>query len=366
MFVEYHAVFDASKHPGVLKKIDANLKAAQNLGYRADKKIVWGPFWRRHLTFFKNLISSKADIIIVRFCVASGVLQTAAFIWQRIKGAKIIIDVPTPVSAVAEEIKGIEFKIPGHKALKLALMQIGYPAAFWPANLIIEYSDEQKRYAWGCRNKMHIIGNGIDVRAIDRIKRPLPDSGDNINLVGVASLSFWHGYDRILKGIAGYYQAKQVSGGQKTLRGVHLWIVGNGSEYSSLVALTNKLEINEYVTFTGFLTGEPLNDLYVRMHIGVASLGLHRIGLNKASVLKAREYACHGLPMVMSADDPDFSSALPFVYKVPKSDQPLNIESLMGWYSRLSLDYDLNEVVRRHALNNLSMEKKFAQIVRLL
>ena len=48
------------------------------------------------------------------------------------------------------------------------------------------------------------ISNGIDFDDIP-MKQHVNDTSQEIHLIGVAEIHFWHGFDRLLKGLANYY-----------------------------------------------------------------------------------------------------------------------------------------------------------------
>ena len=52
------------------------------------------------------------------------------------------------------------------------------------------------------------------------------------------------------------------------------------------------------VFFWGAKSGDELKDFVNRADIGIASLGMHRLGLNVASTLKVKEYCAYGLPFI--------------------------------------------------------------------
>jgi hypothetical protein len=64
----------------------------------------------------------------------------------------------------------------------------------------------------------------------------------------------------------------------------------------NLKNLASRLRINDHIIFHGFVHGKELDRLFEQNHIAVGSLGIHRIGLNQLSILKAREYCARGIP----------------------------------------------------------------------
>ena len=49
------------------------------------------------------------------------------------------------------------------------------------------------------------ISNGIDFEAIP-IKRTQNDTSHELHLIGVAEVHYWHGFDRLIRGLAEYYR----------------------------------------------------------------------------------------------------------------------------------------------------------------
>ncbi len=101
---------------------------------------------------------------------------------------------------------------------------------------IVTFSDFDKIY----RVQTIRIQNGIEFDNMNYARNIHGDS--SINLLGVANLSIWHGYDRIIKGLKRYY-----SGNSRTK--VHFHIVGEGLESDNLKRLTYDYELQDYVFF---------------------------------------------------------------------------------------------------------------------
>jgi glycosyltransferase involved in cell wall biosynthesis len=74
-------------------------------------------------------------------------------------------------------------------------------------------------------------------------------------------------------------------------------IIGSGSELDNLRALANTLAVNDYVTFTGYLSGEPLLTHLCSLDIGVIPDPPSPCN-DKLSMNKVFEYMALGLPFV--------------------------------------------------------------------
>ena len=123
-----------------------------------------------------------------------------------------------------------------------------------------------------------------------------------VHLVAVADISFWHGFDRLVRGMAVYYTCKQRSAD------VYLSIVGRGraETLDELRRTVRQNGLERWVRFTGPLFGEALDREFDRADMAVGSLGRHRSGISYIKTLKNREYAVRGIPFVYSECDSDF------------------------------------------------------------
>jgi glycosyltransferase involved in cell wall biosynthesis len=161
--------------------------------------------------------------------------------------------------------------------------------------------------------------NGVDVGNMPMIEGEL--KSEPICLLGVANVSFWHGYDRVIKGLAGYYS-------QGSEREIKFLVAGVGAELENLKKLAADSGMKQRVEFLGARHGQELDALYAKSHVGLATLGMHRCMI-KTTSLKTREYCARGLPFVLAGDDPDFPPDFAYAHEVPATDEPLDIPALL-------------------------------------
>jgi hypothetical protein len=95
----------------------------------------------------------------------------------------------------------------------------------------------------------------------------------------------------------------------------------------------------------------------------VGSLGLHRIGLNYSSTLKAREYASRGIPFFWSTLDEDFGDDFKYIYHVESDDSSVNLNDITSFALKVRNDIGHPKNMRCFALNNLSWDKKMKKLV---
>jgi glycosyltransferase involved in cell wall biosynthesis len=78
---------------------------------------------------------------------------------------------------------------------------------------------------------------------------------------------------------------------------MHFLLVGDGPEYASLVALTRKLGLDDFVTFTGRQSGEILCQSFSTADIGVCPDPKNDFN-DRLAMNKVMEYMTFGLPVV--------------------------------------------------------------------
>lgn len=199
--------------------------------------------------------------------------------------------------------------------------------------------------------------NGVD---IDRVSiAPRSPSDQRLHLLGLANLSFWHGYDRVLAGLARYRAL-----GAK--RGVFFDIVGTGTELERLQALSSELGLTDCVKFWGPRQGKALDEIMAQAHVGISSIGMHRLKVDTSNI-KSREFCARGLPFVIGYPDRDFYSGLPFVMHIPPDESPLDIEGLVQFHAQLvSSHSDYTTTMRDYAERNLSWAAKMRPVIATL
>ena len=209
-------------------------------------------------------------------------------------------------------------------------------------NKMIKYIDKivtfsQDSHIWGIDTIK--ISNGVSLE-----KNPIKNNrkSSKFNLIGVAGIEFWHGYDRVIKGLRGYYEKKS-----NTKKEVIFHIVGQGqgSEKKKLENLSKKLKIEDKVIFHGEKSGEELDKVFDCSDVAVGSLGRHRSGITQISTLKNREYCARGIPFIYSENDIDFDDKK-FIFRIQPNEENVNIEDLIEFYEKL--DYKKEEI-RKHA-----------------
>lgn len=199
------------------------------------------------------------------------------------------------------------------------------------------------------------ISNGISSELIPSTPPPAPPEDGPLRLLGLANISFWHGYDRVIEGLA----ASRKAGASH--RPVLFEVVGGGAELENLMGLANKLGVDDIVRFHGPLGGAELSAVTQTCHIGIGAVAMHRVGIG-ASALKSREFCALGLPFIFDHEDPDFGGDFPFAMKIAGTDDPLEIPLILSFYDGLAARPDYAGEMRQYARENLTWDVKMAPV----
>lgn len=197
------------------------------------------------------------------------------------------------------------------------------------------------------------ISNGIDFNAIP-LRNHTNDTSNELHLIGVAEVHYWHGYDRLIQGLAAYYR------NQPTYK-VYFHMVGelNGErERETILPVIRNNKLEPYITLHGARHGQELDKLFDQADFAIGSLGRHRSGITHIKTLKNREYAARGLAFVYSETDDDFERK-PYVLKAPPDESPIDIARIVNFQRSLTLTP--HEI--RQSIGDLSWEVQMKRVI---
>lgn len=198
------------------------------------------------------------------------------------------------------------------------------------------------------------ISNAIDFSSVTLAKRVEVDK-NIFNLLGVAELHFWHGYDRVIAGLANFYKDsnREID--------IHFHIVGAGAEadLAQLKDITAKLGMGDYVHFHGNRRSDELDEFFNIADFGIASLARHRTGITNIKTLKNREYAARGIPFIYSEIDEDFEH-MPYILKAPADESAIDIHKIIEFKNALDLT---PEQIRESITAKLSWDVQMKRVV---
>lgn len=323
----------------IIRKIDNKIieKYTKSIFGRIKKNFFY------YSTLEKYILSNNFNFIYIRYaCFAD---QNFLKFLKNIKvqGIKILLEIPT--YPYDEEFKDKNSKselkkIAIEKKYRLLLKKY--------VDRIITFSDDNEIFGI----KTIKINNGInldDIKIADKKEKT-----DTINFIGVAMISFWHGFDRMILSMAEYYK-------NNPREIVKFHIVGDGDKkvVTELKNLVKKNNLEEYVIFYGFKLGEELEKIYNFSNIGVGGLGSFRQGLETGSALKNREYCARGLPIVNGDIDLQLSKEK-FMYQVENNNSIFDLKEIINWYKNLKIT---SKEIRKYAENNLTWDIQLKKVV---
>lgn len=349
---------------GVSKKIFSQISAMRNNGFQVylasvednyfvirdmENEVIIG---KSRIFFHKNIEKAKLFKLVLDFIkyFSIDLIYTRLFFssyvtinfFKAIKKTNIKLFIEIPTYPYDNEARGFLVKIL-NCVDKIYRNQYKYLV-----DKIITYSSDKKIFGVPCIN----ISNGIDV---SEISTHFNKKDNEINLISVSAICYWHGLDRIIHSLSNFYKKPQ------SLI-VKLIIVGPlNAEAKKLQELVSSLGIAEHITFTGSLSGEKLNNVYNKSHIGIGSLGRHRSGIYQLSSLKNREYCAKGLPMIYSENDIDFDN-MDFTYKVLADENIFDLLDIINWYQKSNFKFF--EIVKY--AQNFTWDKQILEVLKNL
>lgn len=183
------------------------------------------------------------------------------------------------------------------------------------------------------------LANGVDLEEypIHNIRKP----DGTIVLIAVATMNKWHGYERVIEGMADYY----ANHGTET---IIFRLVGEGTETDKYQQLTKKYKLQEHVEFLGRLEGEDLNRQYDEADIAVGTLAMYKVNIISGSPIKLREYCARGIPFIYGYEDAGFTGEENYVLKVSNDSQPLDMIKIIDFYNRVKQHNFYAEDMRKY------------------
>lgn len=348
---------------GVKRKIEDQITVFRNCYEMEDIELEWknaSPLLKRlpggsRLYHWEKIIidtDNTAFVYIRKPTFDHGFFEFVANIKRKNSDIKILLEIPTypydkeqfsqSLSSTPLFIKDVVFRNASGKYL----------------DRIITYTKDKSIFQIPTIN----IQNGVNVQ-----KYPIVVHDNNrrneINLIAVASLQYYHGYERILYGMADYYKEKRDID-------VRLLLVGTGEAQEELRTITHELGLEKQVVFYGMKTGEELSEIFNLGDIGLGSFGFYKIGLSKASSLKTREYLARGIP-VFSGCEQDIFETAPCSYhmEIENNNSPVDIENVVRFYKDIYSNKDKNTVageIREYAKKYASIEKSLEPVMEYL
>lgn len=310
----------ASGEPGSFagprSKYEAIAKALRSEGLEVELFIPDRGGWAGAKSVAARIREGEWDLVILR----SGPAFLAS--WPTIakrkrRGMQLSLEKPSPSSHGVREALGSN-RGPLRKMAHISLTLVATPWLSMLADRVVVYAPDSKYFTYGLSRKTQLTTNAVDFSTLPL--QSAPTTGP-ITMIAVASVSHWHGIDRVIAGMA----ASPLNANDS-----RLLVVGDGPALPSLVSMTRELGLESRVDFLGYRVGAELDHAFDGADLAVGCLGLHRKGMDYGSPLKHREYLARGLPVVFAGSDPLMTSAVQhgFAMEAPADDSPIDMTNI--------------------------------------
>ena len=256
-------------------------------------------------------------------------------------GVKVVMEIPTYPYDSEYEAQGMSNQIFQDKLFRNNLAK--------QLDAIVTFSDYNQIFG----QRTIRISNGIDFDSV-KMKTAINDTSKELNLIGVAEIHEWHGFDRLVMGLADYYSKQQNYIVRFHVVG-YFFSAEIENEFKKIISDNH---MKDYVILYGKKHGEELDMLFNKCDFGIGSLGRHRVGIDKIKTLKNREYAARGIPFIYSETDSDFDTK-PYVLKAPADETAIDIDHIVSFYKRLSMSPE--EI--RNSISSLSGENQMKTVL---
>ncbi|MGH2083155.1 glycosyltransferase [Aerococcus urinaeequi] len=221
---------------------------------------------------------------------------------------------------------------------------------------ILTYSNDDE--IWGIKTIK--LSNTINFDQITPINNNFEFDKNEINMIGVATLSFWHGYDRLIRGLYNYY----IQDGDRAIK---FHIVGDGPAFQEYKDIIKDLNIENYVKMYGRLEGSALSRVFDKSSIGVDALGRHRSGVDFNSSLKGKEYGAKGLPIISAVrTELDYYPSFKYYLKLDSTEDPIDVNEVVRFHDNIYKNKARNDVVKEiRAFNEdkFDIEKNWKKVI---
>lgn len=202
------------------------------------------------------------------------------------------------------------------------------------------------------------VENGIDLKKTSWAEHQYFPNG-KIRLITISSMKVWHGYERLINGLAAYKEKSPDQARRFTIE-----MVGDGPERQKWEMLARTLKIEDQVNFHGNQTGASLDAIIDRCQIAVGSLGCYKAssGMQTVSTLKNREYLAHGIPFIYEMQDslPIESS---YSLQVEGNDTSVDFSAIKDFYDTLIQQKNISLHMRQFAEKNLSWKSQLKHVL---
>ena len=342
--VLFIANIELNKNEGIFKKVFAQANALKNANEKGwlitrykkngskiynlqldNEKIMAENIFKLSMKLIEN---ENIKMVYIRHMIPSFKLLDF-LIWLKRKKIYIIYEIPT-YPYFAEQFRTARKK---YRALIKIFLDILFAVPIYKCVnriAIIKSNTKVKKYS-----KMIEINNGVDISQLSIKKYDIKESDRIFRMVAVGTIYPYHGYDRMLEGLANCKEKVE-----DTIIEFH--IVGESYTIENLKKKAENLGL-KHVVFHGMKTTEELNELYQNFDIGVGCLALFRRNANIDTTLKIIEYYCRGIPVITSGISPMDEFNPEYTIHIPNDNSLIDIIYIYNEFTKMKKE-NLNEI----------------------
>lgn len=201
------------------------------------------------------------------------------------------------------------------------------------------------------------IFNGINIEGYEIKKQISKTQNENnsLNLIGIAHLNYWHGYDRIIKTIQK----------EKNIKLDFTIISNDTDEKRKLMEYVKENKLNNKVHFLCDNQEEAKKKIN-EANIAIGGIGYHRRGAQYDTSIKNKEYCAMGIPFIVACEDKAFPKDFKYMYKVEANDNVIDFEKILNWYNNIITKENVSQEMHNFAEKNLSFDNSIKKIISII
>ena len=200
--------------------------------------------------------------------------------------------------------------------------------------------------------KIFEISNGVDIDSYNISKRRKRKIDEKFNLVAIAHVNNWHGYDRVINSIDN--------------KNITFTIYSkNTEEIEKLKLLVNKKGLNNQVIFKKLSDDVDIIEEINQYDVAVGGIGYYRRKALYDTSIKNKEYCAMAIPFIYTCKDKMFTENFKYSYKVISEDKNIDLNDIYNWYKEINSD-DYITYMYTYAKNNLSYDISIEKILKYM
>jgi hypothetical protein len=112
--------------------------------------------------------------------------------------------------------------------------------------------------------------------------------------------------------------------------------------------------LNPYFIFHGHKVGRELDEIFEHCQLAISSLAWHRVGVDRHSNLKTREYMARGIPFLYAGIDDQIPDDFKYACRVSSDEKPIDAEALIKFANKMSMDEHCSVKMQSYAVQRMS------------